>query len=190
VDYQAEDVEGAQERKAQAEKDVSKVSDIFHDIKAGVENIIYWLPVIWKDRWYDWVFLTMILEHKLQQMGKETKVRGCQERSPEKAAQMLVCADLCKRIRDDEYRQYELAQHEKHWGDLNCPICGGFLCDCFPTEGGYHWVALYENVKTKKDDELAGKEMSAIRVLQEKDIEDDIELLFYIIRTKLREWWD
>jgi len=167
-----------------------KARDVFYDVKYGIGNLIYWLPIVWKDRWFDWIFMVRILEHKMRRMAKMTKERGWQECSPEKAAQMLVCADLCKRIRDDEYRQYELAQHKKHWGDLNCPICGGFLCDCFPTEGGYYWVALYENVKTKKDDELAGKEMSAIRALQEKDIEDDIELLFYIMRTKLREWWD
>ena len=152
--------------------------------------MFYWLPVIWKDRWYDWDFILRIVEHKLLQMNWETRQHGCQERSREKAAQMLVCAKLCKKIYTDEYRQYELAQHKKYWGDLNCPICGKFVCDCFPAQDGSYWVALYENVKTKEDDELASKENSGIHELQEKDIDDDIEFLFYVMRTKLREWWD
>jgi len=170
---------------------VSKIRDLFYDIKAGVKSVLYWLPVIWKDRWYDWDFLMMILEHKLLQMGNMTRKKGCQEHSPEKAAQMLVCAELCKKIYTNEYRQEELKQHKEQWGDCVCPICGEFICDCFRySEDESYWVNLYEKVKTRADDEMASAQMHMIIDMQESDMDTDIELLFYIMQTKLLEWWD
>lgn len=36
----------------------------------GVENLIYWLPIIWKDRQFDYECLLNIINHKLKYMEK------------------------------------------------------------------------------------------------------------------------
>jgi len=168
-----------------------KIAERMSEIKAGIKSVLFWLPIIWKDRWYDWDFLMMIIEHKLLQMGHATRAHGCQESSQKKAAQMLVCADLCKKIYTNKYRQDELEFHKGIWGDCVCPVCGEFICDCFrSSDDESYWVNLYENVKTRADDEMASAQMMRILEAQETDLETDIELLFYIMKEKLRGWWD
>lgn len=36
----------------------------------GIKNLLYWLPVIWKDRDYDYGFLLKIMHHKMKAMEK------------------------------------------------------------------------------------------------------------------------
>ena len=36
----------------------------------GIKNLIYWFPIIWKDRDYDHAFIEYMLEHKYKAMYK------------------------------------------------------------------------------------------------------------------------
>lgn len=36
----------------------------------GIKNIIYWFPIIWKDKNYDYAFMDYILLHKMKKMYK------------------------------------------------------------------------------------------------------------------------
>lgn len=47
-----------------------QVSIFFHKIKVGVKNLINWLPIIWKDRDWDFAYYFDIEKKKLQNMLK------------------------------------------------------------------------------------------------------------------------
>lgn len=85
---------------------------VFDNIKSFVKNfpynllrLFYWLPIIWKDRWYDRNYLFIILEHKLRYDGmryiKENYTVSVDAR--ERGNQILRCAELCKRLKEDDY---------------------------------------------------------------------------------------
>jgi hypothetical protein len=156
----------------------------------SIKNLIYWFPVIWGDYWYGQGSIYRILEHKLRRMARMNKERGQTFHSDRKWKQMLMCAHLLKRIREENYREYEYNRWKEKWGESSCPVCGEWMCKCFPVKGGYAWVNVPENVKTARDDKFESLELRAIFKLKEKDIEEDLDLLFNTMRKRIRGWWD
>lgn len=49
---------------------LNKIQDYYHSMIRGVKNIIIWLPVIWRDRDFDQIYLYIILHKKLSNMEK------------------------------------------------------------------------------------------------------------------------
>ena len=80
---------------------------------SGIRNLIDWLPVIWRDRDWDWIFLIRILRLKLSRM----------ERFFEKDAMIADRDKVARRIREarmltdrliaDEYWRHKDWQHEE-----------------------------------------------------------------------------
>lgn len=158
----------------------------------GIQNIIEYAPVIWKDRDWDHHFLLVLLEFKLSRMQKRFEDCTRIEDAPKIARQLEMCVNAIRRIKADDYRSSELAALDEKWGDLVCPVCGDFICYCFPDKKGrgYHWIALRENVRSKGDDERCDEEYRALYKQQEEDVEKDLDLLFDTIRNNIRCWWD
>ena len=75
---------------------------IWHDLYYGVYNLWRWAPVVWGDRDFDWEFLAKIMETKLRWMADNTQYWHV-ARAQRDRKQMLVCAALVKRLRDDHY---------------------------------------------------------------------------------------
>lgn len=78
-----------------------------YDIWYGIINIFRWIPVIWSDRDYDWAYLARIMEYKFQRMSKLLK-NGHHILSERDSRRMLVCAELLKRLRTEEYLYHEV----------------------------------------------------------------------------------
>ena len=81
----------------------SNLSYAVYVFRQGIKNIIKWIPVIFFDRWYDWSYLTVIMEFKLRDMAKNFEKYGHYIGSSKDAKRMLICAILLKRINSDEY---------------------------------------------------------------------------------------
>jgi hypothetical protein len=86
------------------------------------------LPIIFFDRWWDWAFFAKMMEFKLRYMSKMFKERGMSISAEKDAKKMLICAELLKRLREDEkeenmllfYNEYLfrlLKKHMRSWWD-------------------------------------------------------------------------
>lgn len=85
----------------------SCVGDVFR----GARNVIRWIPVIWDDFDWDWAPLARIMEYKLRRMSRlfaNGNHVGCEKDS----RRMLICANLLKRLADDDYFD---PQHPYNW---------------------------------------------------------------------------
>ena len=71
-------------------------------VARGVLNCWRWLPIVWADRDYDWVFLARVMEFKLHLMA-ECIEHGYLEGGARDAARMRLAARLLRRLQDDEY---------------------------------------------------------------------------------------
>ena len=120
------------------------IKDFFRSIKPGVENLIIWFPVIWKDRWWDHSFLYSILRFKLSLMEKGFRTRGMSTNSEKDAHNIKKCVLLLDRLQNDAYIDYS----EK-----------------------------VVNVRRSFEEE-------------ERMINQDLDLLFKILRKQIRVWWD
>lgn len=71
---------------------------------AGLKNLFYWLPVIWKDRWWDHAFLAELVSHKLSQMERQHRLNGHATKEHKER-----CAS----------RMRQVVEHFKRWGDID-----------------------------------------------------------------------
>jgi hypothetical protein len=71
-------------------------------ITESVENLIHWLPVIWKDRDFDSYFLETLIITKLNRMSKRFDP-GHHEGAGHYAARMRTACTLLTRVHDEYY---------------------------------------------------------------------------------------
>lgn len=148
---------------------------MFDNIKCGIENLITWFPVIWKDRQWDHTYLLRIMEKKLQLMEDFFLSEYAMSADAEKAAKrILVAKTLIKRLRKDEY---DIAGHDKmneKWGELEFR----------------NGTIEVENIKTEEDEEEYRKELRKVYEEAEESRKQDLDLFCQYFKKYLRTWWD
>ena len=111
-------------------KPFTNIADIARSLFwTGPRNVLRWLPIIWSDQDWDYVYLLRIMEFKFRRMAHSME-HGPTLSGPRHARELAICAHLCKRLREDDY----------------------YLKDM---KTGHHWVE-YESIR-RSDHELLGK---------------------------------
>lgn len=74
------------------------------DIYKGIKNIIKWMPLVWRDRDWDYHYFLQIMKFKLNNMNKELKNSEFLAYTDTKAIKALkICVNLLDRLDKDEY---------------------------------------------------------------------------------------
>jgi hypothetical protein len=81
---------------------LKNLSHIWYGVTRGVGNLWRWLPIIWHDKDWDWEPLAEMMEFKLRRMARVIG-NGSTASGPRDAKDMLICAEILKRLRADEY---------------------------------------------------------------------------------------
>jgi len=79
-----------------------RIRNLPNEIHLGLRNVIRYLPIIWRDRDWDWCYLAILMEAKLKHISASTSdwhVMG----APRTARQTRICAHLLQRIVEDDY---------------------------------------------------------------------------------------
>ena len=158
--------------------------NFFRNIKYGLENLIMWFPVIWKDRNWDHTFIYEILKHKLDLTQKHLRKYGHHVDAEKDADRIKVCVNLLNRLIKDDYHENAFKKHHEKWG-----------------EPEFNWTDLqgselsqlqinYKNVKTDQDKANQEKEYRKCIEREEFLKNQDLDLLFKIMRKHIQGWWD
>ena len=83
---------------------------IRYDIPNGIGNLVRWFPIVWRDRDWDWDYLAEIMEFKFRRMSGDLK-RNARGNS---ARQCLICAELLKRLREDDFGEPDSITYRLH----------------------------------------------------------------------------
>ena len=84
--------------------------------KTGIKNLRYWLPIIWKDRNWDYRFIFDILAHKLKAQSTYIGGRGIHVSAERDAEIMMTCVRLIEKVKDEYYGMECMDYHKtKHW---------------------------------------------------------------------------
>lgn len=144
---------------------------------------IKWLPILWKDRWWDSSFLLRIMEFKLRQDADRYDSKWAHLQNADKRAkQMRICAALLKRLQDNDYTTpWDKEFHDyvdRHWNyiERNEEVLANG--DSVYSDEGFQ--------RTRRE-ELVSKWYRN----RTKEMEDqDLNLLLKIFKTHLKGWWD
>jgi len=147
---------------------------IYHFTK--LENYVRffkWIPVIWNDRDWDWLFLLKILRHKLNNDRNYYIKFGIHLRKDKQIRDMKVCVNLLDRLIADEYDDIYQKELEKKWGDYEGVFCLSRV-----------------GVVTEEDRKQYNKDCKKAFEKADYAKKQDLELLFTIMKKKLFSWWD
>ena len=151
----------------------------------GIKNLIVWFPIVWLDRQWDHTYIYKVFRHKLHLTEKFTRKDGCHTKHIQDADKLKKCVLLLDRLLKDEYHENVFKSHYKKWGEPKMEF------EDLKDQPGYSSLHInYPNVKTEKDDELESKEFRMKSKTEQEMKEQDLDLLFQIIRKNIQTWWD
>lgn len=143
-----------------------------------------WYSIIKADRDYDWAFLLAILEFKMRRMSKAITYDGTTVTASKRGRELLVCAILCKRIREENYNDTSWLFKEIY-GELE------MLREPLGASGSVR--VTMEWTKARKDTmehQRASKEYVRMSRKAELQQQRDIDYLFDTMKRKLLGWWE
>ena len=168
----------------------------------GVKNIIYWFPIIWKDRNWDGHYIFEILKHKLKAQADYIGCRDFHTRAQLDARRMRLCVKLIKKVQEEDYTMEYMDYHkDRVWFTP---------CEDNPGNSLYNSEEVWE----KYDEYFAKYPLVYKRVLKGEGVftlngrdESDMKriiamniahlnhdrarkLLFKIIEENIESWWD
>jgi len=147
-------------------------------IKHGIQNLIKWFPVVWKDRDWDQHFIYKILHFKLSRMEKYQREYGMSTISNDIADQIKLCVNLLDRITKHDYIDNAFLFHNRKWGELNLD---------FKQNGLFYNV---EKANTEEEKKIENK--ARMRLYKHVDYleEQDKDMLFNNMKKYINGWWD
>jgi hypothetical protein len=169
-------------------------------IKMGVKNLIYWFPIIWKDRNWDSHYIFDIMKHKLSGQADYIGRRDLHTRAQEDAKKMRLCVKLMGLVQEEFYSsEYSDYHKTKHWFE---PVPDK------PTLSSWESRLLEENFDDyfKKYPLIYKRVMNGDGIFGREGREDDKQiiamnighinhdrarkLLFKIMEENIEGWWD
>ncbi len=159
----------------------------------GIKNIFRWIPTLYKDKdWDEWYILT-ILQKKIEFQRKEIIYANRHIDVDRDNRDMTIVLNLIERVKDEFYNTEYLDYEESE-----------FRFE--PVEDNENLRSLEVDVLSERYDEFLKKYQSSVRkVLKErpnlnkKDLcfyvskynqEKAHDLLFKILKERMRWWWD
>lgn len=140
-----------------------------------IKKILKWIPIIWKDRDFDYIFLLEVIRFKLKSMEEFFNSKYAMSMNSNKRAEEIhKCILILNRIIDDDYIEIAFKHHNKKWGELNFKN-NKFSCPNANTE-----------------EEIKQEHKERFRLYKHSDIllDQDIDYFFKLLRKHFRSWWD
>ena len=153
-------------------------------VKRGIFNLVKWFPVVWKDRWWDYEFLLIVLRFKLRDMEKNFREKGIHVHAEKDTNKMQRCLYALNRLLDFDYNEMVFRHHDKKWGKAKI--------DWVDTDNKkFKELRISRcNVITEEDKERERKEYRGLSGHVEYLIGQDLDYLFSMMRKHVRNWWD
>lgn len=152
------------------------ISTKYYNIKNGLVNLWRYLPLIWNTREWDHCFLLMLMEAKFRRMAVAIGDEGHLLKADRSGKQLRTCAELCRRIREDNYLDNLTGPVEyKTWWT---PV------DDFEGAHEYHCEI------SKDGKPLPDGQFREWCKMAERNKKNDLDYLCLMMRKHLLSWWD
>jgi hypothetical protein len=172
------------------------------DLYKGIKNLIQWFPVIWKDRDWDSYYIFRILEHKLKLQAKGISKRDIHVNAQRDAGVMMTCVRLMEKVRNGYYESEYLDYYKtKMWfEDIEdspgySTIESKIISENFD-EYFKKYPLIYKKVlngegivninKKSKNQRKNAIAMNIAHINQKRAN----KLLFKMLETNIKRWWD
>jgi hypothetical protein len=172
------------------------------DFYRGIKNLIQWFPVIWKDRDWDSYYIFTILERKLTLQAKGISKRDIHVNAQRDAEIMMTCVRLMDKIKDDYYESEYMDYHEINLWFEDIEDSSGYstmksemISEKFD-EYFKKYPLIYKRVLNGEGifpvNQKIGNERKQTIATNIAYINQERanKLLFKILETNIKRWWD
>jgi len=160
------------------------MSDFIHNVRFFIHNLIYWLPILWQDRDWDYRFLLNILVHKLNGMSKHIREHGNLVRSEEIADEIGEIAYNIQLVESEVITEVAISEHKGKWGETAWDLIPAVDKDFF------HVRMSYPSADTPAKLEQANAELAKLMNEAEEKQEKLLRDTFAKMAEQLLGWWD
>lgn len=87
---------------------------VIGNIRDGINNLIYWFPIIWKDRDYDHHYIFEVLKTKLKKQAFYLKKHDRHTRVDFDVRNINICISLIDKLQNDTYSG-EYLDYQSHY---------------------------------------------------------------------------
>lgn len=170
------------------------------NIMEGIKNIIYWFPIIWKDRNWDQSFIYEVLKHKLKAQANYIETKDRHTRAKHDARRMRLCVSLIQICQYDTYNTeymdyaetdfwFEDVEDKPGYSTIESKIIWEKYDDYFKK-----YPLIYKRVMNGegvfsldgRDDDKRVIAMNIGHINQDRAH----KLLFKIMEENIQGWWD
>lgn len=169
-------------------------------LKIGIKNLLFWLPIIWRDRNWDQSYIFNILKHKLKAQAHYIGSMDRHTRAKRDAERMLTCVRLIDKIIDDyyglEFMDYEKVKiwFEDVPGNSDLKSLESKQVEEHFDQYFEKYPLIYKRVVNEGEGWLEVKDASDKQRIASNiaQINQDRanRLLFKIIENNINSWWD
>jgi hypothetical protein len=166
----------------------------------GVKNIIYWFPIIWKDRNWDGHYIYEIMKHKLKAQANYIGRRDFHTRAQQDARRMRLCVKLIEACQEEPYSMEYMDYHEtemfynkiedKDLYELDIQTKSENFKEYFAKYPRQYKrvlngdINMFQKDIREKDDKIIAMEIA------HENQERCRKLLHKILEDNLEKWWD
>lgn len=157
----------------------SNIIDFFvRDIPYAIKNFKVWFKTIWSDRNWDHYYIYVILRHKLHLTEQHIRKYHRHTTALRDSHKIKICVLLLDRLIKDEYNLNAFKRHDEKWGEAKFDFKNR---EC---------IVSHPNVKTPEDSEKERKDFKDSIKIEEMLKDQDLDLLFKLLRKHIQSWWD
>lgn len=166
------------------------------EIYRGISNLIYWFPIIWKDRDWDYRYIYDILEAKIQKQARYIDKHGHHLNAKRDAEVMMTCVRLMEKVSDGYYSSEMNDYHQTEMefvpieGSTNFTVKFTEKHNNFEDYFAKYQTAYKKVVSTAKIDDAERIKYSIAREIATYNQNKAHKLLFKIVENNIEKWWD
>lgn len=153
---------------------------MIREIIRGLRNLLYWFPIIWHDRPWDYVFLYRMLRHKLASISDSIEF-WLRVDNEEIKQRIDLAVQLLDDIIADAHEQRAAEAHERIFGKAEYRLV--------PFEGNELLSEFKVRYPEAQDQEAASRAFVGMMELAESINGFMVNMLFEIMKES-RSWWD
>ena len=167
---------------------------MLNNIIQGIKNLLYWFPIIWKDRNFDEHFIYEILKHKLKYQSKSILTNNIHTSAERNSKIMNTCISLIDKVQSEFY----LYEHLDYFELTSCteenpsgiyPLLKMDIKDDRFTLYFNKYKRIFKKQNTATP--IAPKQrLYAANKIAEYNHNKAKNLLFKTIKENIDHWWD
>jgi len=153
---------------------IDPILTAWSNMKYGINRLVIWFPVIWRDRDWSYEYLLEIIAFKLHLMEIEHRNDPHHPDNKKYESQIHECREVLLRLIGNNYLESEWDAFHAKWGEFN-----------WEASGPLQMV----NVKTKADERQNSKEFKTLMDRELKLERQDERLFVSSFVKNYRGWW-